>query len=199
MHSDFPVILDACVLANGRVCDLFLRLAEPPRLYLPLWSEEILNEVHRTQTTKLKRPYPLERADEWRGAVTQAFPEACVQGWESLVSAMPNEEKDRHVLAVAAQVNASIIVTFNLKHFPVAALQPLGVEAVHPQDYLLTLWSMNPAVVMAKLAAMARDQGRELEDVLIHLGKSVPRFSSQILEEMGEPSRAFGRLQNPPS
>jgi hypothetical protein len=60
MHGDFPVVLDACVLANGRLCDLYLRLAEPPRLYSPVWSEEILHEVHRVQTQKLKRPYPPE-------------------------------------------------------------------------------------------------------------------------------------------
>ena len=197
MHSDFPVILDACVLANGRVCDLYLRLAEPPRLYLPMWSERILDEVHRTQISKLKRPYPLERADQWRSAVTQAFPEACIQGCEDLVPAMTNDEDDRHVLAAAVMARASVIVTFNLKHFPFASLQPLGVEAVHPQEYLLTLWSLNPAVVMGKLAAMARDQGRELEDVLIHLGKSVPRFSSQVLEDMGEPGGPFGALSDP--
>lgn len=49
MKADFPVVLDACVLANIRVCDLFLRLAEEPRLYLPYWSETILNETQRTQ------------------------------------------------------------------------------------------------------------------------------------------------------
>lgn len=46
MQADFQVVLDACVLANAGLCDLFLRLAEPPRLYLPLWSQEILDEVH---------------------------------------------------------------------------------------------------------------------------------------------------------
>jgi hypothetical protein len=32
MTADFPVLLDACVLANQRVTDLLLRLAETPRL-----------------------------------------------------------------------------------------------------------------------------------------------------------------------
>ena len=199
MHSDFPVILDACVLANGRVCDLYLRLAEPPRLYTPLWSSEILAEVHRTQTTKLKRLYPPELADYWRAEVTRTFPEACVQGWEPLLPAMMNDEKDRHVLAAAVAAGASLIVTFNLRHFPVAVLKRLGVEAVHPQDYLLTLWSMHPAVVVAKLAAMAQDERVELQDVLIRLGKSVPWFSAQILDEMGEPGGPLGRVPKPPA
>jgi predicted nucleic acid-binding protein len=185
MHSDFPVLLDACVLANGRVCDLYLRLAEHPRLYSPLWSEAILKEVHRTQTTKLKRPYSTELADYWRSEVTAAFPEAVVRDWEPLLPSMGNDPKDRHVLAAACKAHASVIVTFNLRDFPLTALQPHGIEAVHPQDYLLTLWEMHPTVVAAKLLAMARDQGLELEDLVIQLGKSVPRFSSRILADMG--------------
>lgn len=42
MHADFPVVLDTCVLANYAVCDLVLRLAEPPRLYLPRLFQQIL-------------------------------------------------------------------------------------------------------------------------------------------------------------
>lgn len=118
MHGDFPVVLDACVLANGRLCDLYLRLAEPPRLYSPVWSEEILLEVHRVQTQKLKRPYPPELADYWRAEVTKTFPEACVQDWEKLLALAGNNEKDRHVVAAAIQAKASVIVTFNLRDFP---------------------------------------------------------------------------------
>jgi len=196
MHSDFPVVLDACVLANGRVCDLYLRLAETPRLYTPIWSSEILDEVHRTQTTKLKRPYSAKLAAFWRQEVERAFPEACVEGWQPLVAAMKNDAKDRHVVAAAVKAKASMIVTFNLRHFPVETLKPWHVEALHPQDYLLVLWSMNPAVVMGKLAAMASDEPAELLDLLIRLGKSVPRFSSQILEEMGWSGKVAGADKN---
>lgn len=54
MHSDFPVILDACVLVNGALCDLYLRLAEPPRLYTPVWSAQILDEVCGGSTPRSK-------------------------------------------------------------------------------------------------------------------------------------------------
>jgi hypothetical protein len=39
------VLLDACVLANFSLCDTLLRLAEPPRLFEPKWSEEIIRET----------------------------------------------------------------------------------------------------------------------------------------------------------
>lgn len=186
MQADFKVVLDACVLANAGVCDLFLRLAEPPRLYLPLWSQTILDEVHRTQTTKLKRPYPTELADYWRSEVTLAFPEANVVGHDLLLSVMTNHEKDRHVVAAAVKGGATLIVTFNLKHFPAEALMPWGIEACHPQDYLLTLLAMSEGVVIGKIAAIAMEDGRDPHDVAIHLGKSVPAFSSRVLEILGE-------------
>jgi len=40
------VVLDACVLANFSLCDTLLRLAEPPRLFEPKWSEEIIRETN---------------------------------------------------------------------------------------------------------------------------------------------------------
>jgi hypothetical protein len=85
MHADFPVILDACVLANVGVCDLFLRLAESPRLYLPRWSSLILEEVKRTQMNKLNPAWPEDLADQWRQAVMAAFPEAMIEGFEHLI------------------------------------------------------------------------------------------------------------------
>jgi hypothetical protein len=53
MRADFRVVLDACVLANFGVANLLLSLAEKPRLYLPTWSEEILEETRRTQSGPL--------------------------------------------------------------------------------------------------------------------------------------------------
>lgn len=185
MQADHRVVLDACVLANAGLCDLFLRLAEPPRLYLPRWSGMILDEVHRTQTTKLKKPFPKELADYWRTEVTRAFPEASVNGYELLLPIITNDEKDRHVVGAAIKGRASLIVTFNLRHFPSEALKPWEITACHPQDYLLTLFSMNPGVVIAKLVAIAEANEEELQDVVLHLGKSVPAFSARVLEEMG--------------
>jgi hypothetical protein len=46
------VVLDACVLANFSLCDTLLRLAEPPQIFEPKWSEEIIRET--TCTLELK-------------------------------------------------------------------------------------------------------------------------------------------------
>jgi len=99
---------------------------------------------------------------------------------------MKNDPKDRHVIAAAVFGGVSLIVTFNLRHFPVEALRDWNIEAKHPQDYLLTLYSMNPTVVVAKLAAIAQQHGNDIQDVLIRLGKSIPAFAERVLEDMGE-------------
>jgi hypothetical protein len=53
------VVLDACALANFSLCDTILRLAEPPRLFEPNWSEEIIRETTRTLELKLGWPKSL--------------------------------------------------------------------------------------------------------------------------------------------
>jgi len=63
-----------------------------------------------------------------------------VTGWEERVPGirLPDED-DRHVVAAAVQGGAQGIITANVKDFPAAALKPLGLEAVHPDDFLLDL------------------------------------------------------------
>lgn len=101
---------------------------------------------------------------------------------------MENHEKDRHVLAAAVFGGVSLIVTFNLRDFPVEALKRWNVQAKHPQDYLLTLYSMSPTIVVAKLAAIAQHHSEHIQDTLIRLGNSVPAFAQRVLEDMGEES-----------
>ncbi len=118
--------------------------------------------------------------------MTAAFPEAMIEGFEHLLSVLNINEKDRHVLAAAIQGGVSLIVTFNVKDFPDAALKPWKVTAVHPQDYLLTLYSMNPGVVLAKLADAASHHEQEMQDTLIRLGRSLPSFSRRLLQDLGK-------------
>jgi hypothetical protein len=57
---------------------------------------------------------------------------------------------DRHVLAAAIRCNASVIVTFNQKDFPCTALEPFGIEAQHPDEFVGNLFDLDSsAVIMA--------------------------------------------------
>ncbi len=183
MRADYPVVLDACVLAPANTCDLLLRLAETPRLYVPQWSEDILAEVRRTQVEKLK--WPEELARYWQEQVRASFPEAVIGGYEKLTEVCENDPKDRHVLAAAIKSKAELIVTSNLKHFPRAALEPWGISAVHPSSYLITLYAMDPGVVVAKLEAIARRRKLAPEEMLGRLAKSLPAFARHVADALG--------------
>lgn len=182
MKADFRVFIDACVLANYAVCDLLLRLAERPRQYLPVWSEAVLEEVYRTHTEKLGWPEHL--AVYFGEELRNHFPEALSSDYEHLLPAVTNDPKDRHVLAAAAHAGAEVILTFNLRDFPEEALAPWGIDAKHPQDYLLTLYEIDKSQVVARISEIAAKRGEDMEDTLMRLGAALPLFASRLLDDL---------------
>jgi hypothetical protein len=121
MISGYQVVLDACVLVNAALRDTLLRLAEPPHLYLPRWSRDIMLETKRALETRLG--LSPEQTAHLFDELGVHFADAWVEGYETLIPAMTNHPKDRHVLAAAVRCGAQMIVTFNLKDFPKARLR----------------------------------------------------------------------------
>jgi hypothetical protein len=185
-RADYKVLLDSCVLANFSVCDLLLRLAETPRMYSPFWSRRILDDVQRVQKEELG--WPNDLVASFRDKIGEAFPEALVdEQYRQLESLMLNDKGDRHVLAAAVHAKAEAITTFNLRHFPAAALEPWGITALHPADYLVALYSIDSGLVVSKLTAMGTKHKRTLEETLIRLQKPVPMFVEHVAQELGLP------------
>jgi len=82
----------------------------------------------------------LESLERCRVLMNRAVPDSLVEGYESITStlSLPDPD-DRHVLAAAIHSGADLIVTFNLKDFPEAALQPHGVASIHPDSFVFQL------------------------------------------------------------
>jgi predicted nucleic acid-binding protein len=179
MTSPPLVVLDACVLANFSLCDTLLRLAEPPRLYEPKWSEEILQETTRTLESKLGWPRSL--TVYFQSELRSHFAEAWITGYEALIRRMTNDEKDRHVVAAAAHIEAPIIVTFNLRHFQREHVEPFGIRALHPQSFLIEIFRQDEALVLMKLESQAFDRGRTMPQLLEILRVTVPEFVTLVL------------------
>ena len=173
--------LDACVLVNIRVCDLFLRLAEKPRLFLPVWSSEILDETHRTH---LKLDWEEELADYFRSELSKAFPDACTDDYKHILPILTNDEKDRHVLAAAIRSGSSLIVTFNTKDFPEESLAPWNMQVSTPDDYLLVLYEMDSKQIIQRIAAISGQKDETQIDTLIELGKSCPKFATKLIDDL---------------
>jgi predicted nucleic acid-binding protein len=181
MRSDYPAILDACVLLPMPLADTLLRMAETPRLYVPKWSSEIISEVSRNLIGKFNKSEQQAQARE--NALKEHFPEAWVDDYELLVPVMTNDPKDRHVVAAAVKSNTKLIVTYNAKDFPANSLDPWGIERQGPSTFLINLYDLEPGIVAQKLTEQAQNVGVPLEDLLRRLNKNVPGFVSFFCEE----------------
>gem|GEM_PF-6731248 len=74
-------------------------------------------------------------------------------------------------------------MTFNVKDFPAVALDPWGVEAVHPSALLLLLYDLDPGVVTNVLHAMAGKAKRTMPEMLGRLAWCVEPFIKHIAAE----------------
>lgn len=143
--SQFAALLDANVLYPAPMRDLFLQLAVAD-IFRAKWTADI----HREWIEALLRNDPrrervvLERT---RDLMNQATRDCLVKGYEALIPTLELPDKDdRHVLAAAIVGRCDVIVTQNLKHFPDKALEPFGIEAQHPDEFLCNHLNLAPGV-----------------------------------------------------
>lgn len=80
-----------------------------------------------------------------------------VTGYEELIPAisLTNDPNDRHVVAAAVKSGAQAIVTFNVKDFPARELEKWGIEAKHPDDFLIDQFYLNGPAVHRAIQAIA--------------------------------------------
>ncbi|MGH3189198.1 MAG: PIN domain-containing protein [Streptosporangiaceae bacterium] len=183
----YTAVLDACVLVPIALADTLLRVAEKG-LYRPLWSQRILGEAQDA----VEEIHPGIDAAKRFASMREAFDDALVTGWEELEPGihLPDED-DRHVVAAAVRGGAQGIITANAKDFPVSALEPLGLEAVHPDDFLLDQLDLSPPTllqVIREQAAHTRRPPLTPRDLATLLGRAgVPDFADEILRLMATP------------
>ena len=82
------------------------------------------------------------------------------------------DEDDRHVLAAAIHAHAGIIVTFNLKDFPLKALRQHKIEAIHPDDFVMRLIKMDSGAVCEAVRqhrATLQNPSKSVEEYLLTL------------------------------
>lgn len=131
----FTALLDSCVLYPAPVRDLLIETANT-HVYRARWS----NHIHDEWTANVLKNNPKATAEllaRTRQLMNDAVPDALITGYEDLIPSLTlPDPKDRHVLAAAIVGRADVIVTANLKHFPAKALEPYGLEAQHPDEFL---------------------------------------------------------------
>ncbi len=190
----FVVFLDANVLFPFLVRDILLSFAEAG-LYRARWSSDVLDEWQAAATRKW--PTAAAKVQATRAQMKVAFPEAEVDGYRSLIAALAlPDEDDRHVLAAAISTGAQVIVTENLKDFPIDVLAPFNIEALTADDVLVSAFDLYPLKAMAALRRMRNgDQNPAMDQVefLAALGRS------RLFELAGRVRSEFELLQQRPA
>lgn len=131
-------VLDACVLYPVSVADVFLSVANEG-VFRPYWSLAIHDEWERNL---LKNRPDLEQkiVKERSATMDKFFPNSCVNDFhDCLDGLMLPDADDNHVLALAIKTKSKYIVTFNLSDFPQEDLKKHGVQAIHPDRFLIDL------------------------------------------------------------
>ncbi len=145
-------VLDACVLYPPSLRDLLMWLATV-LIYEPRLSEEIHAEWIRHVLSDNSNITPTQ-LNRTRRLMNQAAPNCLVSGYERHISSLHlPDEGDRHVLAAAIEAEASVIVTYNLSDFPNAALRDYGIQALHPDVFLSTLFDQESALFLRGVQA----------------------------------------------
>jgi predicted nucleic acid-binding protein len=175
--ASFVVVLDANVLFPFSLRDTLLRSAAAG-FYQLRWSAEILEEM--TRNLVATGTMSAVNANRLRAIMEREFPEAAVTDYASLVPAMRNDEKDRHVAAAAIKAGAQVIVTSNLKDFQNL---PGGVEAQSPDEFLGNLLDLQPAGLVDVLREQAADLVKppmSFDELLDRLARVVPEFVAAV-------------------
>lgn len=178
----FVVVLDACVLFPASLRDTLLRAAQTD-LYRMQLTEDILEEVQRNL---VKKGMPEAKAYRLATTIREQFSDAFVTHHRPLIVAMPNHEKDRHVLAAAVACKAQVIVTQNLKDFPDGLLSPFEIAAQSPDKFLvqlLQLYRDNMIDLLVKQAKNLHTPPMTVLEVLETLKLHVPVFAELARKE----------------
>lgn len=146
--ANFTAVYDSCVLYPAPLRDLLMWLALSD-LYRARWS----NDIHEEWIRNLLEDRPdltREQLERTRDKMNSHVRGGLVTGYKPLIAGLTlPDPDDRHVLAAAIRAGAEVIVTFNLKDFPAERLAPFGIEAQHPDEFIIHLIDLNPGVVLS--------------------------------------------------
>ncbi len=148
MISTFTALIDANVFFGVRLRSLMLFLAQT-KVYRARWTDEITNEWTSNLLTK-RSDLTLVDLQPTVDAMNSAIPDCRVTGYEQLINGLSlPDPNDRHVLAAAIRTRANVIVTFNLNDFPTDELAEYGIEAIHPDQFLVDCYTLASDIFLA--------------------------------------------------
>ena len=148
-------LLDASVLGPAPLRDFLLRLAHAGVVRVR-WSNGILDECFRSLVAG-RLDLSAAALTPTRQALNAAFPSALVERYEELLPTIQlRDDAECGVLAAAIHASAAVIVTFRIERFPPSIVARYGVDAIHPDDFVLEQIADGISPVRAALVGQAR-------------------------------------------
>ncbi|MEO7146235.1 MAG: PIN domain-containing protein [Bryobacteraceae bacterium] len=146
--AGFTAFYDANVLYPAELRNLLMHLALMG-LFRAKWSAD----VHEEWISNLLQRRPdltRDKLERTRMLMDKHAIDALVAGYEDLIPGLQlPDPNDRHVLAAAIRGHADVIVTMNLRDFPADTIGSFGIEAQHPDEFVLHLLDLAPGAVVA--------------------------------------------------
>lgn len=154
----YTAFIDACSLVGALQRNLLLTLAEA-EFYRVRWSAEVMNETRAAIETICVKQGLQDAADRARRsceAMSLAFEDAEIDDYDafrSVAAAIP-DPKDVQVLAAALKIEASVIVTENLRDFPSSVLGALNIEARSADMFIADTIALDEGRAVAAIRRM---------------------------------------------
>jgi hypothetical protein len=152
----FTAFVDACTLAGALKRNLLLSLAEA-EFFRIRWSARVLEETEKAiakiyEKRGTSQNEAAEHGKRARAKMEIAFEDAMVVGYDHLLPLATNLPDPDD--AAAAQIQAAIIVTENLKDFPSNVLDPLNIEAKSADAFIADTIALDPGRAVAAIRQM---------------------------------------------
>jgi predicted nucleic acid-binding protein len=179
----YTAVLDACVLYPAPLRDLLLSLASG-EMFGARWTSIIQAEWVRNLATK--RPdLTLDVLERTVTMMNSAIEDCLVENFAWLIESLTlPDPDDRHVLAAAIVGHADAIVTFNLKDFPERVVSGHGIEVLHPDDFLIAQYDLNPIKVLSvvkSLRCRLRKPPKSADELIMtYEQQGLPQFCAKL-------------------
>jgi hypothetical protein len=124
-------------------------------LYAAKWTTRIESEW--ISALEADRPDLIGRLDYRREQMRNAVPdwEVPEAAWSACAGGLTlPDPNDIHVLAAALAGHADCIVTANLRDFPSALVADLGIEVIHPDQFVVAQWDLDQLTAVAAFKRM---------------------------------------------
>lgn len=189
MPATFTALYDANVLYPAPLRDLLMRLALED-IFLARWTSEIHEEWIRNILAH-RKDVKRKQLERTRDLMNQHVRDCLVTDYADLIPSLTlPDPDDRHVLAAAIKAHANVIVTFNLDDFPEKELNKYGVEAQHPDEFLVYQFDLNNAAVCRAV----QKQRVALKNPPVLVGDLLDTLRRQQLPMIVERLRPFSSL-----